>query len=342
VYYYFCKKAIKMVDLRIKPTCLMSKKTTGSTGEANRYDKIIKENLLKAVPGLTRSILGLHLTKLEPVSLELQHTRERKADFVALAEEADGNRFLLHIEFQLKDDPKMVYRMLDYAALEARKYPQMVLRHYVLYLGSVRPKASAAIQQPNLTFRFEPIWLRDVPAAVLLQSDQPEEILFAIMAKFDINQADHIVEAVIERIRQRAEPGLEFLRFIEQLRMLGNIRNLQPLINALMEKVSTYFVPQRDPLFRKGEQSGMEKGIKKGLKQGIEKGIEKGLEKGKLEVATNLLQFTEFPDEKIAALAGIQITVVQNLRQQIQADANRTVPTTRVRVPRKKTPKKGE
>jgi predicted transposase YdaD len=336
----------------------MSKKVVGRTEEANRYDKIIKENLLKAVPGLARSVLGLRFVKLEPVSLDLQHTRERKADFVALAEEENGNTFLLHIEFQLKDDPKMVYRMLDYAALEARKYPQIILRHYVLYLGSARPKALTSIRQPNLSFKFEPIWLRDVPAEVLLQSDQPEEILFAILAKFDTDQTDQIVEAVIERIRQRAEPGLEFLRFIEQLRMLGNIRNLQPLINALMEKVSTYFVPKRDPWFQKGEQAGIEKGIKKGirqglekgiqkgiekgLKQGIEKGIEKGLEKGleqgKLAVAANLLQMTDFSDEKIADLAGIEISVVQSFRQQTANNAKHGAPA-RVRTTRKRTPK---
>jgi hypothetical protein len=117
-----------------------------------QYDKIIKENLIKAAPGLIRGVLGIKAVSIQPVTIEMQHTRERKADFVALVTDEAGDKFLVHIEFQVRNDPKMLYRMFDYAALETRKYPGVELRQYVIYLGptALRHRPSCA----SATFSF--------------------------------------------------------------------------------------------------------------------------------------------------------------------------------------------
>lgn len=107
-----------------------------------------------------------------------------------------------------------------------------------------------------------------------------------------------------------------------------------------MEKVSTYFVPQRDPLFRKGEQLGLDKGLKKGLKQGLKTGIEKGIEESKLDFVSNLLRLTDFSDEKIALLAEVEVTLVTKMRQQLQAKPERAAKPTRTRAVKKAADKK--
>jgi len=204
-----------------------SAETSGSI--VAQYDKIIKENLIKAAPGLIRRVFGIQAVSIQPVSVEMQLTRERKADFMALVTDLAGDKFLVHIEFQVRNDPRMLYRMLDYAALAVRKYPGAELRQYVIYLGSYRPDTATELRQRDLQFCYQAIWLREVPVELFLQADSPEEILFAVLAKFPESQTSEILERVIENIRIRAGQGLEFERFSEQLRILGKLRNLQPL-----------------------------------------------------------------------------------------------------------------
>jgi len=268
-----------------------------------QYDKIIKENLIKAAPGLIRRVLDIDAVSIQPVTVEMQHTRERKADFVALVIDQEQTKFLVHIEFQVRDDPKMLYRMLDYAALEARKYPGVELRQYVIYLGAYRPSTSTELFQRDIQYRYNAIWLRDVPVEQFLESEFPEEILFAVLAKFPESQTSEIVERVIENIRKRAGQTLEFERFSEQLRILGKLRNLQPLIEILMEKISRYVSMEDDPWFIKGKLEGE---------------LEGKLEKQR-QFVINLIEATDFDDTKIASLADADIAFVKQIRAELQA-----------------------
>jgi RNA recognition motif-containing protein len=150
------------------------------------------------------------------------------------------------------------------------------------------------LRQRDIQFRYNAIWLRDVPAEQFLKSEFSEEILFAVLAKFPENQAPEIVEQVIENIRKRAGQNLEFERFSEQLRILGKLRNLQPLIESLMEKISRYVSMEDDPWFVKGEQ--------------------KGKLKEQRQFVVNLIQATDFDDKKIASLAAADIAFVRQVR----------------------------
>src|SRR4051812_19748642 len=47
---------------------------------ANKYDKIFKENIEYALPGIIKNILGLTIVNAEEISHNLQHTKERKPD----------------------------------------------------------------------------------------------------------------------------------------------------------------------------------------------------------------------------------------------------------------------
>ncbi|MCY7328524.1 MAG: hypothetical protein LH618_08255 [Saprospiraceae bacterium] len=260
-------------------------------------------------------MLDIDAVSIQPVTVEMQHTRERKADFVALVIDQEQTKFLVHIEFQVRDDPKMLYRMLDYAALEARKYPGVELRQYVIYLGAYRPSTSTELFQRDIQYRYNAIWLRDVPVEQFLESEFPEEILFAVLAKFPESQTSEIVERVIENIRKRAGQTLEFERFSEQLRILGKLRNLQPLIEILMEKISRYVSMEDDPWFIKGKLEGEQKGKLEGELEGEQKGK---LEKQR-QFVINLIEATDFDDTKIASLADADIAFVKQIRAELQA-----------------------
>lgn len=63
-------------------------------------------------------------------------------------------------------------------------------------------------------------------------------------------------------------------------------------------------------------KEGLEQGIEQGLKEGLEQGLEEGIEQGKQNVAKNLIRNTDFNDEEIAALAGVEESFVRRARSE--------------------------
>lgn len=52
-------------------------------------------------------------------------------------------------------------------------------------------------------------------------------------------------------------------------------------------------------------------------RQGETKGEIKGIEKARLETAKNLIENTDFSDEKIAFLASLKVETVKNMRAEL-------------------------
>jgi len=82
--------------------------------QANQYDKIFKENIEAVIPNLMQNILGITAVSSEELPDDIQHTKERKPDVLKKVTDVQGNTFVLQIEFQVVDEPKMVYRMAEY------------------------------------------------------------------------------------------------------------------------------------------------------------------------------------------------------------------------------------
>ena len=65
------------------------------------------------------------------------------------------------------------------------------------------------------------------------------------------------------------------------------------------------------------KQEGLEEGMEKGMEEGLGKGMEEGRKQKDLTFATNLIISTDFDDDKIANLVGVNLSFVQHLRQEI-------------------------
>lgn len=65
---------------------------------------------------------------------------------------------------------------------------------------------------------------------------------------------------------------------------------------------------------KEGLKEGLEQGREQGREQGLEQGREQGLEQGRQTVAKTLLRDTDFSDERIAALAGVEESFVRRAR----------------------------
>lgn len=83
----------------------------------NDYDRILKENFEPLLPHLCRVLLGLDLSRMEPMEAKIQVTTERELDNLKKVVHDDPTHdYGLHWEIQ-SDDEDMRRRNLLYYAL---------------------------------------------------------------------------------------------------------------------------------------------------------------------------------------------------------------------------------
>ncbi|HVV06457.1 MAG TPA: hypothetical protein VHC96_19635, partial [Puia sp.] len=99
---------------------------------------------------------------------------------------------------------------------------------------------------------------------LFLKAKNPGEKMLAILANLGGPDRQEAVASIVKGVFAASDGDLSRERYLFQLRILGNLRNLQGEINTIMESVAKWWKLERDPFYWKGEQVGIEKGIKKG------------------------------------------------------------------------------
>lgn len=276
-------------------------KTRTDTGQVNQYDKILRENLEAALPGLIKNLLCIHAVYTEELPDDIQHTKERKPDVLKKVTDKNGETFVLHIEFQVKDEPEMVFRMAEYFIMLLRRY-KLPVRQYVIFVGEGTPKMSNTIDLEQMRFGYTLIPFSNIDYNLLLSSDTAEEKILAILADLGTNNPAEAIEAIVKQVIANSQEDFSRLRRINQLRILAQLRNFTQENLAIMDDLSNYFTKERDFLYIMGERDGMEK----------------GLEKGKREFVRNLLLNTDFSVAKIATLVTVSQFYVRKIKKTLK------------------------
>jgi predicted transposase/invertase (TIGR01784 family) len=287
----------------------MSKHKGRTDRQTNQYDKIWRENMQAALPGIIEKVLKINIVQRRDLPDKLLITKQREVDVLQEVVDLTGNKFILHIEIQVRDDPDMVYRMAEYRIMVERQY-RISARQYVIYIGSGKSKMTSILDSKGLYFEYGLINLSQVSHKLFLSSDQPEENLLAILGDLDGEDPEVVISTVLRKVQQTAKMDLSENRHIQQLRMLIQLRNLAKQFDRAMEKVSKFFKEEKDPFFQRGIEKGMEQGIEKGREQGIEQGIEQKNN----EVVRNLIRELGLSDEQAASVAGVTVEFVREVR----------------------------
>lgn len=269
-----------------------------SKSQANQYDKIIKENLEMTLPVIVREVLGLNIIQSEELPDDIQHTKERKPDALKRVTDSKGNTYVLHIEFQVKSERDIVFRMIEYYAMLMRKY-KIPVRQYVIYLGDKRPKMPIVLETERLTFSYDLIPLYNASYKLFLKSDNPEVKMLGILGNFEHNDGYTVIKEIIEDIKFKTEGEFAESRYFKQLRIFVQLRsNIATQFEKAMEAVSKFFKEERDFLYRRGEARGKAEGeVKKSY-----------------DVVENLIVDFGFTDEQAAKAAEVSIDFVQKVR----------------------------
>jgi hypothetical protein len=261
-----------------------------SKQQANQYDKIIKENLELTLPVIVREILGLDIVRSEELPDDIQHTKERKPDALKKVTDSKDNTYVLHVEFQVKDEKDIVYRMVEYCAMLMRKY-RLPVKQYVIFLGDRQPRMPTLLDTERLKFSFDLISLFNASYKLFLKSDNPEVKMLGILGNFEHNDSYTVVKEIIEDIKFQTKGDFSESRYFKQLRIFVQLRsNLETQFEKAMEAVSKFFKEEKDFLYRKGEA------------------------KKSHDVVENLIVDFGFTDEQAAKAAEVTVDFVQKVR----------------------------
>lgn len=280
------------------------KKQSSQQRQVNQYDKIFKENIEAVIPSLMEKVLGIIAVEQEELPDDIQHTKERKPDVLKKIIDDKGRTFVFQLEFQVADEPDMVYRMADYHLMLARKY-RLPVEQFVIFLGSSKPTMAASLQTNRLTFSFPIVSFAELDYLIFLKSDKPEEIVLGILANFDPQPPHKAIEQLLKRVQETTAGELTFNRYVNQLRILAQLRNRQPLLNDAMLTISQFFNEEDDVLFKRGERLGEQRGELRGE--------QRGEQKTKEQIVKNLLIKTSMTHQQIAETAEVSVEFVERI-----------------------------
>ena len=270
----------------------MSKENTKK--EANQYDKIFKENIDAVIENFIHKILKIDFVKSEKISVKLQRTKEREADFLKKITDKEGNNFILHLEYQTHNEPEMVHRMLDYCALLLHKY-DLPIEQYVLFLGKGKATMPSKLKYKNLQFHYNIIDIQQIDYHTFIDSNVPEEILLAILGDFKNENTETVVKEIVAKLEKTVDLSLESEKLFQQLLILGRLRNLQEKIQEIMNSISKYIDIKEDFLYKRGEEDGEEIATEK--------------------LILNFLMKSNLTVEQIAEYADVSLTYVIAIKQ---------------------------
>jgi hypothetical protein len=265
--------------------------------EGNAFDKIFRENAEFIFMPLVEERLGIKIKTFVQMKEKRQTTLEREMDFFYEVETEDGRKFILHLEFQTENEDDMLYRNGEYHGIALRK-KKMEIKHVVVFLGEGKTTMPTQLPDNQIYKGFDLINIHEFDSKTLLESQIPDVILLAILADYPKEQTNTIIRLVLRQLEVNYKNPVERSKYLKQLILLSRLRKIEDLTTKIVEEMPITFDLETDILYRKGEI----------------KGEIKGIEKSRLETAKNLIENTDFPDDKIAFLTSLETEVVKKIR----------------------------
>lgn len=264
-------------------------------------DIISKRIFKRLVRDFAIYLFDLPVTDVELLETAQQRIEERRADLVARVTLLNGGAFILHIETQNNNDPKMPVRMLRYLTDIILAHPKLAVRQYLVYIGKKPLRMSDSLNLSDLSYRYEVIDMHRVDCQGLLQQDSPDAWVLAVLCDFKDFGPREVVHTILAQLMKRLHGQPPQLReYVGMLEILASNRDLDLNITEEFEMLSIDF--EKLPTYRMGMERGMEQGIEKGAHERA-RTIAKNLLSQRMGVAT-IASITGLPVEEVEQLQG--------------------------------------
>lgn len=153
------------------------------------------------------------------------------------------------------------------------------------------------LQNIDLQFKYNLLAINTVDYKTFLNSNQPEEVVLAILANFDNETPENALKQILSRLEETTTGDLALKRYFKQLRILAQLRKLeQKLKDIVMDSIEKYIDEEKDVAYLIA------------------------LDKSKETFIANLLSQTDFGLEKIATLSNATVDFVKKVSQKLSAD----------------------
>ena len=179
----------------------------------------------------------------------------------------------------------MAARMLAYCGL-IHLLHSLPVHQYVLYTGKGKLSMPDTLHFPNFTYGYRLLDMRQFPYQTFLESQQPQEVLLAIISDFGGEHA----RLILRRLKELSDSEPELSRRVRQLSRLGTLRNLSALIIQEALAMAITLDKTKDGLYQLGKEEEKE------------------------EIALNLLK-EGLPEEVICRVTGLSLAVVKQLKE---------------------------
>lgn len=292
-----------------------SKKQNERKEEGSIYDKIFRENLREIFKPLLEQTLKIKIKNVIDLADKQQTTLQRETDAFLLAEDEAGEEFILHLEFQLKDEPKMVYRMSEYhgIGLRARELP---IRHVVVFLGMKKPKMPTQLKPEEIFTGFELVNIHEIDSNVWLNSQVPEVILLAILGKYPKSQANEILKKIIQNLKKVCQNPSLVRKYVNQLIILSRLRSLEEETFKIVKDMPLTLNIEDSYIYQQGALNEQKKYFSERKKFFSER--KKFFSEKKKAILEMLKE--GLPENKIARFSSLSVDKVQQIIQELKAE----------------------
>ncbi|WP_316819807.1 Rpn family recombination-promoting nuclease/putative transposase [Pedobacter gandavensis] len=235
--------------------------------QGSAYDKIFKENMEANLEGIVEQVLSMKIVLSEEIPDDLQQTKERKPDLLKKVQDEKGQIFILHIEYQRKNDQDMAYRMAEYSIMLQKKYRLPVSQH-MIYIGKERINMPISIDTTNFKFSYNAQAISTVDYKLFLSNKVLEMKLLSILGDLGTVKPREVLTTLVNIIKTLVPEELAYNKYINQLKVLTQLRDLEHTLKDVMDEVENFYVKERDPYYRVGKEEGILEGKLEGKRDG--------------------------------------------------------------------------
>ena len=226
-----------------------------------KYDNLLKTIFFDAMPALLRLLDCAPV--VEYLSVEFPRKHKMVADVVARL--ADGR--ILHLEFQVKNDPDMHWRCFYYFGAIQQRWPLADVIQVVIYLGSDPLTMQSSVDKPTCRFSFDILNMQEVPAQVFLDSPRSAERVLAVVSKSPDPRA------TIRRILAswKKLPENELRENVDRLRTLSQLRKREIMAIEEVKHMPFELDITESEIYKMGQVQGIAEGARQVLVRFLEK-----------------------------------------------------------------------
>jgi len=263
------------------------------------FDKIFKENIASLLIPLAKKVLGIDVVSNEEMKDKLQTTIEREPDYLSLINTRDGNRYVLHLEFQTSNDDKMLLRMQEYHGILRKQYNIPVIQK-VIYLGQKPATMRSKLAPEEVYTGFDLISLNQEPYEKFLQSEVPEENILTVLADLHGDAPDKVITKILHKLRETKESQITFQKYVKQLVVLSRLRSLSSTTNKAIKNMPIEYDIKQDAFYQEGVEYGKEE-------------ERKLMEEEKKNLIVKLIKSKKHTNQEIADIMDVKLSYIVEL-----------------------------